>query len=386
MATRENIFQRYLDEYLKADKDRKGAILDHVEDVTRMHRKAVVRKFRVLQLRDPATEEKRGRRTYYTKDVDAALDGVWQTANQPCGELLHPMIGEYVTILRRDGMWTHGDVATGKLLDMGEHTVRRRVSGFVHTRRGRRGISGTKPSLLKQIIPIFKGPWGDKPPGYGQIDTVAHCGGSLSGSFVWTLNYTDVATYWIIPKAQWNKGQEATKQSLQEVKENLPVDIIGLHPDTGGEFINHNLLTWCTHEQIELTRSEPGKKNDNICVEERNGHVVRKYLGYTRFDCPDVVPVINELYTALSQYLNHFQAVRRTRSKERVGARYKRAYEKIPLTPHQRMLAHPDVTQEAKDRLREEHTLLNPLVLLKKIDMLTARVMKIQKQATVAHG
>ena len=116
-----------------------------------------------------------------------------------------------------------------------------------------------------------------------------------------------------------------------------------------------------------MTRSEPGKKNDNMYVEERNGHVVRKYLGYTRFDCREVVDMINELYDVLALYLNHFQAVRRTLTKERVGAKYKRTYEKIARTPYTRMLEHSDVTESVKKKLREEHAKLNPLVLKKKI-------------------
>lgn len=381
MATKNSIFERYLEEYCGANKKRRGEILDTVVDVTRMHRKAATRKFRVLQTRDPAKEEGRGRRVYFTKDVDYALETVWKAANEPCGELLHPMIPEYVSILQRDGMWKHRDETTGKLLAMKEHTVRRRVGSFAWGQMKKRGLSATRPSLLKHIIPIFKGPWEEKPPGWGQIDTVAHCGNALLGDFVWTVNYTDAATYWIIPHAQWNKGQEATKESLMIAKEKLPVLILGLHPDTGSEFINWTLKHWCDEEKIDFSRSEPGKKNDNMYVEERNGHVVRKYLGYVRFDEKSVVPIMNELYDALALYLNHFQAVRRTLSKERVGAKCKRKYEKRAKTPYERMLEHTSVSEEAKEKLRMEHAKLNPLLLKQEVDRLTAKVMKVQKTA-----
>jgi len=382
MATKNEIFQEHLSRYLVADTQSKGEILTHVCAVTGMHRKAAIRKFRVLQLRDPAHQEGRGRRVYYTKDVDAALETIWSTANEPCGELLHPMIAEYIAILKRDKMWKHGDEATGKLLAMKEHTVRRRVSGFAWGHRKQKGLSATRPSLLKTIIPIFKGPWKDKPPGYGQIDTVAHCGSTLLGDFVYTVNYTDTATYWVIPRAQWNKGQDATKESLEAIQKKLPVPILGLHPDTGSEFINWNLKHWCDAEKIEFTRSEPDKKNDNMYVEERNGHVVRKYVGYVRFDCPLVVPLMNELYDVLAFYLNHFQAVRRTQTKERVGAKYKRRYEKVAKTPYRRMLEHDAVPEAVKEKLRAEHTPLNPLLLKKEIDRLIAKILKVQKTAT----
>lgn len=381
MATKSEIFQEHLSRYLAADTEGKGEILTHVCAITSMHRKAAIRKFRALQLRDPAREEGRGRHVYYTKDVDAALETVWDAANEPCGELLHPMIAEYIAILKRDKMWLHGDETTGKLLAMKEHTVRRRVSGFAWGHRKKKGLSATRPSLLKTIIPIFKGPWKDKPPGYGQTDTVAHCGHTLLGDFVYTVNYTDAATYWVIPRAQWNKGQEATKESLETIQKKLPVPILGLHPDTGSEFINWNLKGWCDVEKIEFTRSEPGKKNDNMYVEERNGHVVRKYVGYVRFDCPAVMPLMNELYDMLALYLNHFQAVRRTETKERVGAKYKRTYEKVAKTPYRRMLEHDAVSEAVKEKLRAEHETLNPLLLKKELDRLIAKILKLQKTA-----
>lgn len=379
MVTKNNIFERYLVEYLGAGRGRKSEILDHVVDVTQMHRKAAIRKFHALQLGDAAQPEQRGRSVYYTKDVDAALQTVWDAANQPCGELLHPIIPEYVAVLQRDKQWRHDETATAKLLEMKLHTVRRRVTGFEHIQTAHSGISSTKPSLLKTIIPIFKGPWKDLPPGHGQLDTVAHCGNALLGDFVYTVNYTDAATYWVIPRAQWNKGQEATTDSMKAVKKRLPVPWLGAHPDTGSEFINWVAKRWCDAEGIDLSRSEPGKKNDNMYVEERNGHVVRKYLGYARLDCPNVVPVMNEFLDVLGLYLNHFQAVRRTLSKERVGAKYRRTYEKVAQTPYQRMLNHVTVPDEVKERLRREHETLNPLFLKRNIDTLISKIMKIQR-------
>ena len=375
-ATKNDIFERYLREYLKADKQRKGEIIGHITDVTGMHQKSVIRKMRRLQVRDPAHEETRGRPTYFTKDVDAALYTVWDTANKPCGELLFSMIAEYVSILRRDDMWTHSDEATGKLSAMKEHTVRRRVSTFMEKYGGGRGKSTTKPSHLKSIIPIFRGPWHDLPPGHGQIDTVAHCGASLQGDFMYTVNYTDTATYWIIPRAQWNKGQDVTKQSISAIRQRIPVPILGLHPDSGSEFINWVLKDWCDVEGIGLSRSEPNKKNDNMYVEERNGHVVRRYLGYVRFDDPTMVPLLNEFYDVLALYLNHFQVVRRTASKIRVGAKYVRTYEKEPKTPYARMLLHTAVSDEVKRKLKAEHATLNPLLLKKKLDTLLTKIMR----------
>ena len=383
MTTKNNIFEDFFEEYISAGKVRKGEILYHITQTTKIKwRESAVRKFKRMQTRDPAHSEGRGRKVYYGKDVDSALFDVWEAANECCGELLFPMIKEYVSVLQRDTMWEHGDEATSKLLAIGKRTVRRRCEIFRKKHGSGKGKSSTKPSHLKSIIPIFKGPWNNLPPGNGQLDTVAHCGDTLLGDFVFTLNYTDSATYWVIPRAQWNKGAEVTKDSMEKACGMFPVSIVHIHPDTGSEFINYTLKPWCDENKIRMTRSEPGKKNDNMYVEERNGHVVRKYLGYTRFDCREVVDLINEMYDVLALYLNHFQTVRRTLSKERIGAKYVRTYEKIAKTPYTRMVEHPSVSKETKEKLRMEHEQLNPLVLKKKIDTMIAKIMKKQRSYT----
>ena len=113
----------------------------------------------------------------------------------------------------------------------------------------------------------------------GQIDTVVHCGSSLLGDMAYTLNYTDAATMTVIPHAQWNKGMEQTRESMKVIKSRMPFSWLGAHPDTGSEFINHFVMEWCREKKIDLSRSRPGKSNDNMYVEERNGHVIRKFVG-----------------------------------------------------------------------------------------------------------
>jgi hypothetical protein len=166
---------------------------------------------------------------------------------------------------------------------------------------------------------------------------------------------------------------------MEAIKERLPFAWIYAHPDSGGEFINWHAKGWCDEHDIEYERSEPGKKNDNCFVEERNGYVVRKYLGYTRFDCPDLVDLINKLYDVLALYLNHCQIIRRTLKKERVGAKYRRIFETMAKTPYQRALERDDVPETVKAKLIAEHETLNPLVLKRKIDTLIIQIMKIQR-------
>lgn len=310
MTTKQDIFQEHLSAWLKARGQRKQRreITDHVCFVTGMHRNSVPRKFKALQMRDSGRPDQRGRKVWYGPDVTAALRQVWEAGDEACGELLHPQIGEYITTMIRDGLWEYGREATAKLLEMSEHTVRRRIAKFEKSHGQGKGLSSTKPSALKSIIPIFKGPWKHLPPGHEQIDTVAHCGDTLLGDLVYTLSTIDACAYWMNVRAQWNKGQAATVLGLASIHAALPFRWIEAHSDTGSEFINWHCKQWCDTQNITMSRSEPDRKNDNMYVEERNGHVVRKYLGYRRFDCPHVVPLMNAFYEVLGLYLNHFKS------------------------------------------------------------------------------
>src|ERR1039458_3281622 len=327
METKKNIFEEHLSAYLKAGKQGKGEILKHVCFVTGMWDKSAIRKFRALQMRNTGHQDHRGKSEYYGPDVTVALKTIWQAGNEVCGELLHPMIAEYVEILKRDDMWEYGNTVTGKLLAMSMETVKRRVGKFKKARKARKGLSDTKPSHIKHLVPIFIGPWEGKPPGFGQIDTVRHSN-SASGDAVYTLNYTDAATLTPIFRAQWNKGQTATKQSMEGIKELMAFKWLGAHPDTGSEFLNYMVLKWCEEEKIELSRSRPSHKNDNMYVEERNGQAIRKTVGYITLNCPEAVAALNDVYDVLNPYLLHFVAVRRMTSKEKLSSRYKRTYEK----------------------------------------------------------
>lgn len=379
MGTKHEIVKEHTAAYWKAGKEEKGEILNAVCAITRMTRKAAIRRFRSLQRRDPAHEEQRGRSVYYTPDVTAALKDIWETAGECCGELLYPVLHEYVNILTRDRMWTHGSEATAKLRRMSERTMKRRVGAFRKMRRFRKGVCATRPSHLKRLVPVFTGPWTDKPPGYGQVDTVLHSD-SAEGNAVYTVNYTDAATLTPCLQAQWNKGQEATRESLAAMERQLPFPYLGLHSDSGSEFINYQVKGFCDARRIDFTRSRANRKNDNMYVEERNGHVVRKWIGYLPLTCREAVDALNAVYEALVPYLLHFQAVRRTTGKAKVLSRYLRTYEKKGKTPYQRILEHPSVSHEAKEKLKRAHAALNPLVLKREIEKRISRLYAVEKR------
>lgn len=382
METKKSIFEEHLETWLKAkgDKKKRGEILRHIRFVTGAHPKSVPRSFRRLQMRDPAREERRGRSTEYTPDVTLALKEVWEAASEPCGENLHAQIPEYVRMLQRDDLWPHSGEATAKLLRMSLGTVKLRVGRFAHIRKMARGKGTTRPGAIHALIPIRIGPWSEAPTGTVQIDTVAHCGDSIAGDFVYTVNASDVATLWGSRRAQWNKGQGATVDSMEAMDANMPFPVREWHPDSGSEFVNWHCTGWCEQRGQRLTRSRPNRKNDNCFVEERNGHVVRKWVGYVRFDAREVVTALNQLYDTLTPYLNHFVASRRIVSKERVGAKWKTAREQESRTPYQRVLTRADVSAEIKARLRAEHEALNPLRMKREIDRRLRRVFDVHKR------
>ncbi len=386
MITKNNIYKEHLGKWLKAskkgDKKTKGEIINHICFVAGVHPKSVPRSFKRIQLRNGA-EEKRGRKEYYTPDVILALKDVWDIASEPCGENLQGIMADYVKILKRDGNWEHSPEVTAKLLEMSLGTMKKRVGKFKRKKFVSHGKSSTKPGAIHTLIPIRRGDWDKAGVGTEQIDTVAHCGHTLVGDFVFTVNATDVPTLWGSRRAQWNKGQIATVKSMTHMKDDLPFPVIEWHPDSGSEFINWHCKGWCDEKGYQLTRSRPNHKNDNCFVEERNGHIVRRWVGHTRLDVKDVVKALNEVYDVLTPYLNHFMASKRTINKERVGARWKITRENKAKTPYQRVLERTDVTKEIKNKLKKEHESLNPLKLKEKIDRRLKVVFNLQKNCGI---
>ena len=380
MATKNNIFEEKKAEYWKASKRRKGELLLAVCEVSGLTRKGAIKRFRRLQMRDPAAQERRGRPRRYTPDVIAALKEVWDIGSDACGENLHPMIGEYLDIQIREKSWRHSDEATDKLRAMSTGSVKAYVGNFTRTRRNFGGKGATQKSSVIAMAPVRMDGWDEAEAGVIQVDTVAHCGDSVAGAFAYTVNGSDVATLWGARRAQWEKGQEVTRASIDAMRDDTPFPWTEAHPDSGGEFINWHLLGYAKETGLRVTRSRPYHKNDNRFVEERNGRIVRTYVGWQRLDARETVDALNTLYDILTPFLNHFIASRRIVLKERIGARWKVTREKVAKTPYQRVLEREDVAEAVKQKLREKHAALNPKSMKREIDRRTQKVFAIQKR------
>ncbi len=383
MKTKKELFGIELATYLMASKEEKGEILDSLSRQTGMWRESIMRRFRKLQLESVYTEKKKaGRSVYYTHDVYAALLEIWKAANSCCGELLHPVICEYVTILKRDKMWHHNDEVTGKLLAMSTATVKRRVSGWV-CESGRKGISTTTPSAIKERIPIFQGSWHNVSVGMGQIDTVAHCGGSLAGDFMYSCGYVDVSSGWLGYTVQWNKGMEVTKESLCHIQSLIPFTLKHVHPDCGSEFLNATVMSWCDNEKIDVSRSRSYQKNDNGYIEQRNWHIARRWLGYDRLCHVELLPKIIKYYDLVCMYHNHLIAQRLCiGTKQLPNGKHRKVYEKTGMTPYSRLLANPDVAEDVKNKIRADHAKLNPKTLNEKLTKMKCDILQTNRHMT----
>lgn len=376
MATKQEVFREKLEAYLGASKEEKGRILDAVCSVTGHRRKSAVRRFRTLQMRSRSFQDKRGRKIIYGPGCTAALKELWEISNRICAERLQPQIAEYICILKRDRMWKHDEEDTALLCVMSLGTLKDRIGTFERIKKGG-GRGTTKPSDLKEIIPVRRGPWQNPPPGWGEVDTVAHCGWTIAGDFTYTVQYTDVTTIWTCLAAQWQKGEEATVASIGRIASRLPFPVQGLDPDSGSEFINWHLKGWCDERNIKMTRTRPYMKNDHARIEQKNYQNIRHVVGYARFDDLRHVAILNELYDVLEDYINFFIPSMKCVKKERVRSRTIRRYDEAQ-TAYERVLAHPDIQNEVKERLRQKYATLNPKILKQKCDRIKEKLFKIR--------
>lgn len=383
------IIQDKLLSYLGASISTKTTIINSVCEITGMHRKAVIRAFRREQLSSHRKAPvKLGRPRIYTPETEAALAFVWAEYDYPAAERLYDQIPEAIRIFKRDHMWSYGRQATKQLATMSLGAMKIRCVEMAKKRGLMRGIGTTRSGELIRSVPTFFGSWDDKGAGYGQVDTVVHSGPKLMGSMVYTVNYVDIATYWQEPVAQLNKSEQATNKSLIVIRQRLPFPLKGLHPDSGSEFINQVGIDWARNNNIELTRSRPNKKNDNCYIEQRNLVVVRKYVGYERYDCHEAVKAMNELYEVLRLYINFFQPTFKLVGKEKriktadgkqAGKPYKRIYDRV-RTPYERILDRNDIDPKVKKLLMEQYETLNPKLLRERIESLTSKLERIQRE------
>ena len=142
---------------------------------------------------------------------------------------------------------------------------------------------------------------------------------------------------------------------------------MGLDSDNGSEFINQHLYTYCQRQKITFTRSRSYKKNDSCHVEQKNGNVVRRLVGYDRYTSRAAFQCLERLYDGVRLYMNFFQPTMKLLNKTRNGARVHKVYE-AAQTPYQRLLKTGTLTEVKQRELAATYRGLNPVTLLTQIN------------------
>ncbi len=199
-----------------------------------------------------------------------------------------------------------------------------------------------------------------------EADLVSHGGENVAGSFAHTLVLTDIASGWTECVALAVRESSLIVEALTRLRTTMPFPLRGFDTDNGSEFINETVLAYCTKAKIEFTRSRPYKKNDQAWVEQKNGSVVRRLVGYRRLEGIAAAETLSRMYAASRLFVNFFQPSFKLAEKKRHGARVTKRYH-APETPCGRLLQSASVPEEMKERLRTVALTLDPLRLLDEI-------------------
>jgi hypothetical protein len=366
-TTRKEVLSKLRRRYENAGLEHKRKLLDQAQELLGYHRKAAIRALgQRPQARGPRIVT--GRPVSY--DPGALLPWlrpIWQATDYACGRRLAAMLPEWIPAYEEHDRKLPTE-AREKLLLASARTLDRLLAPL-RARGTRRSL--TRPgTLLRHQIPIRGSVWEEGKAGWLEVDTVALCGGSTAGEYVWMVDGVDYATTWVEVRAMWGRGQAATLEALQDLEASLPFELLGLDSDNGGEFLNYHVLTWLQKRPrpVLMTRSRPYKKDDNAHVEQKNWTHVRQNFGYERYDNPEVVPLINVLVKgAYGQLLNYFHASLKLERKVRSEGRLTRIYGPAQ-TPLARVLASPEVSPQTKQRLQQHKQSLNPFVLKRVVD------------------
>jgi hypothetical protein len=390
MAARRHVTNKLRTAYAKASKTDRGRILDEVMASTGMARSSARRMLTGPPLPDPAeqVDRRRLRAKSYSDESRLLLEHVWALMGCPCGKYFTVMLPMWLPLLREAGdldrpFTTPGTIA--ELEAMSPATIDRYLAP---ARRGMqlRGIATTKPSpLLRNSIGLSKA--GDTPPtepGVVEADTVAHCGPTFAGEFARSLTMTDLVTGWTENTSIRNNASKWIVQTVAELEGMFPFPLRVFDSDNGSEFINHDVADWLQQRDIAQTRSRPYKKNDQATVESKNNHVVRKHAFHWRYDTPEELALLNELWPLVSLRLNFF-----TPTKKPIGyattvdGRRKRIYDR-PRTPWLRVLESGVLTDEQATAVKARIAGINPADLTRQINKIQLRLIELSKDKTDA--
>jgi Integrase core domain len=361
--TKSELLEVLRQRYQSAAKIDKTKILDEFVAVADYHRKHAIR---LLTGSGTACNVVPGvaRRTY-DEAVRQALVVLWEAADRICGKRLKAILPSLVAALERHGHLTLDATVRQRVLAVSAATIDRLLASVrSNTSHRKKRKTATKPS--KEIPVRTFADYGDPLPGYLEIDFVSHGGTSMQGVFLWSLVATDVCSGWTEAVALVAREQSLVVEGLEVIRRQFPVPIRGIDSDNDSAFINETVRAYCQQQKWEFTRSRAYQKNDQAWIEQKNGAVVRRFVGYERHSGMVAGQCLARLFQGVRLFVNYFQPSMKLRSKSREGAKVKKTYHK-PATPCERLLAHASVADVVKEALRAEQARLDPLDLLHRI-------------------
>jgi len=363
MGARREVLAAVAERYRAAGRCEKGRMLDELCATTGWHRKHALRALRGAGLAaDGKARRQRGRK--YDGAIKDALKALWEASDRVCGKRLVVMIPTLLPVLERHGRLQLGKGERRLLLSVSAATIDRLLGDVrVAAAGGRRRRAGFYSAIRREVPIRTFNDWKSPPPGFCEIDMVAHGGTSVAGSFIQTLTMVDVATGWTECLPLMARDGGLVVAALARAQSLFQWLIAGADFDNDSAFMNDVVVPWCRSKKIEVTRSRAYKKNDQAFVEQKNGAVVRRLVGYGRYDGAESARIMARLYAAARLYVNFFQPSFKLKEKRREGAKVIKRYHD-PATPYERALAHPKLDKAIKRRLREMYRRLDPVALL----------------------
>lgn len=356
--------------YQRAGRPHKSRILAEFCATCGYHRKSALRLLN-RPLRTTPPKRSGPKVIYDPAEVLPVLKAVWLASDQLCSKLLKAALPEWLEHYQRRGA-PLGEAFKEKLLQISPAQIDRLLSAS-RLKHPKRGLCTTRPgTILRHQVPTRGGPPDTTRPGSVEADTVAHCDDSTEGDYVNSLTFTELYSGWTENRAVWNKSADAVLPQLKALETVVPYTMQDFHTDNGGEFLNWALHKHLTGRAVKLpwTRSRAYRKNDNAHCEQKNWTHVRQLFGHDRFEHPELVAVMNDLYAReWSQFTNHFKPTFKLRKREKNNGKTRRVYEQTPKTPYQRLLESPDISEARKQALRTQHGKLDPFELKKTIEL-----------------
>jgi len=378
--TREEVLSKLRRRYQSAGAEHKRQLLDQAQEVLGYHRKSAIRALRARPVeRGPRIITGRPL-TYEPGLLQRWLRPIWAATDYACGRRLVAMLPEWVPAYEQHERRLPEEVRE-KLLMASGRTLDRLLEPL-RVQRGSRSL--TRPgTLLRQQIPIRGSVWEEGKAGWLEVDTVALCGGSVAGEFVWMVDGVDYATTWVEVRAMWGRGQAGTLAALRDVEASLPFELLGLDSDNGGEFLNYHVLSWLQKRPrpVFMTRSRPYKKDDNAHVEQKNWTWARQLLGYGRLENPELVGPISALYREVwAPWQNFFLPCLKLESKWREGSHWRKRYER-PRTAYDRLCAPGMLSLKQRRGLRERYESLDPFDLKDQLEKKLKEILQVPGQS-----